>query len=241
MKLHKKIAKQFGYELIRSHKNHLTIDGHLTALFDLLGINCVIDVGANVGQYAKGLRANGYKGHIISFEPAKSTYQTLLEQSKNDPLWKVYPYALGREASEKTFHVTQDSSMASFHKINDYAQERYRHHVKSAHAETVQIKTLDSFWDEIAPKIPNPNVFLKLDTQGYDLEVLGGSTQSLEKISALQSEISLVAIYDGIPNYLTALEQYKTLGFEITGLYPVSRDPATLRVVEFDCVMIRSS
>ena len=56
----------------------------------------------------------------------------------------------------------------------------------------------------------------------------------------MQSEISLKAIHEGMPDYLTALAEFRNLGFEITGFYPISRDKKTLAVIEYDCVLIRS-
>jgi hypothetical protein len=82
-------------------------------------------------------------------------------------------------------------------------------------------------------------VFLKMDTQGFDLQVFAGAKRSLPKVLALQSEISIQPIYEGVPEYLEALEVYTKAGFVISGLYPVSRDKDTLALIELDCVMRR--
>jgi hypothetical protein len=69
--------------------------------------------------------------------------------------------------------------------------------------------------------------------------VLEGAAECLPRIIALQSEISVIPIYDGMPDYITCLQTFREMGFELTGLYPVTRDRDTLVVVEFDCVMQR--
>lgn len=79
---------------------------------------------------------------------------------------------------------------------------------------------------------------LKLDTQGYDLHVLAGADLVLPYVQAMQVELSLKSIYDGAPRYLDALRELERLGFEISGLYPVSRDRQSLAVVEYDCVIV---
>ena len=74
-------------------------------------------------------------------------------------------------------------------------------------------------------------------TQGFDIEVLRGAGDSLPGVKALQTEASVIGIYKGMPQYMDTIRYLEERGFDITGLYPVSRDSA-LRLVEFDCVMI---
>ena len=87
---------------------------------------------------------------------------------------------------------------------------------------------------------PGPQrLFLKLDTQGYDLEVLRGATATLSRVVALQSEISFVPIYAGMPSWRESIQRIGELGFAVTGIFAVSRD-ASLRLVEADCVFVRA-
>src|SRR5713226_10094851 len=79
--------------------------------------------------------------------------------------------------------------------------------------------------------------YLKLDTQGYDLEVLRGSVHTLRSIAGLQSEASVIGIYRQMPDFTETIAQLKAYGFDLTGMYAVARD-ASLRLVEFDCVTI---
>ena len=61
----------------------------------------------------------------------------------------------------------------------------------------------------------------------------------LNKVVALQSEISVMPLYEGMPDYIESLNVFRQAGFELTGLYPVSRDPGSLQLIELDCVMRR--
>ena len=90
---------------------------------------------------------------------------------------------------------------------------------------------------ELKKKWPMQNLYLKLDTQGYDLEVIKGAENTLGEVRALQSEISILGIYSGMPDYLSSIKVFGEKGFDITGMFSVSRDKF-LRVVEFDCVAI---
>ena len=78
-----------------------------------------------------------------------------------------------------------------------------------------------------------------MDTQGFDLNVFKGVQQHLEQIQTMQSEISIRELYEGMPDYLTALKTYTDAGFTISGLFPVTRDKNDLSVIEFDCVMVK--
>ena len=56
----------------------------------------------------------------------------------------------------------------------------------------------------------------------------------------MQAELALMTIYEGMPRLPGALADYEAAGFEVTALYPVSRERRTARVLEFDCVMVRA-
>ena len=89
--------------------------------------------------------------------------------------------------------------------------------------------------------IDDPRVFLKLDTQGFDLEVLKGAESVLNKVVGLQAEASFKPIYEGMPDHITALTEFRRLGFEVTGFYLVSRDPGSYAIIEYDCVLARTA
>ena len=95
--------------------------------------------------------------------------------------------------------------------------------------------------DILPPEVERPRIFLKLDTQGFDLEVFAGIGEVASSIVMLQSEVALVPIYEGMPRMRTALDTYEAAGFEITAMYPVSYDHSTMRVLEYDCIMVRPS
>ena len=99
--------------------------------------------------------------------------------------------------------------------------------------------TLSTHWARITKFMESPRALLKLDTQGYDLEVLAGACDILDDIHAIQAELSLKSIYTSAPRYLDALAEFERHGFEVTGMYPVSRDKPSLAVVEYDCITTR--
>ncbi|MFZ0548457.1 MAG: FkbM family methyltransferase [Candidatus Promineifilaceae bacterium] len=230
-------AANAGYELTSQPPKSERLDIHLQRLFQKLNINCIFDVGANRGQYGRFLRQSGYTGRIISFEPVSADFALLQAQAADDPEWQTHQIALGREENTAEINVTSDSLFNSFLKPNEFIRGQG---LRISHVESVQIRPLDALFDQSLAEINQPQPYLKLDTQGYDLEVLAGAEKCLSRISALQTELSIKPVYEQMPYYLDSIAHLEKMGFEVTGLFPIARDNA-LRVVELDCVMVRSA
>ena len=224
----------------------LPLSTHLRKVFNLFEIDCVLDVGANVGQYRNFLRNEvGYAGLIVSFEPIPTAVQTLQELAQHDPKWMIVDCALGSVTGQATFNITKETQFSSF-LTPDNTSTRSLDDGKAfaennivAQQVVVPVRTLDNCFPELERRHNCRNVYLKLDTQGFDLEVVKGAAQTLPKISALQTEASVVPIYAGMPNYVTSIETLQRCGFALSGIYP--NNDYFPRLIEFDCVMIKDS
>jgi FkbM family methyltransferase len=212
---------------------------HLVELFQQLRINCVLDVGAHVGQYGRFLRNIGYTGHIVSFEPISANFAQLRRISAGDPNWQAINIALGDEAGTVPINVARITQFSSFLSPSSYSLSEFSGYSDVDRVEMVERKRLDEVFAAAVAPVRDPRVFLKLDTQGYDLNIVEGASGCLRCIRGLQSELSVKPLYDGITDYLSAIAFLKGKGFELTGMFPVTRDPR-LRIMEFDCVMIAS-
>jgi FkbM family methyltransferase len=241
-----RITAQLGFHIVPSWRlKTLEQSRHLRAIIDQFQIDTVLDVGANVGGFRDLLRTFvGYRGRIVSFEPVREIYEALAATAGGDPSWKGYRIALGEREGELPINVTQRSTMSSF-LTRDESMLRshgYDHLLKVTEvvrSETVPLRTLDSLSDELFANPQSARVFLKCDTQGYDLNVIAGATRTLRSVLALQIELSIKPIYEGAPPYAAVMEHLRELGFDITGVFPVRRDEIW-RIVNFDCVMINS-
>lgn len=188
-------------------------------LLDELAINCVIDVGANRGQTVKLLRGLGFKGYIYSFEPQPDVYAALKRACRHDPKWQGFPLALGDAAGSLSLKVNPDSNeMSSLLDLHRSPPEMAE--------ETVQVAPLDSLFPTLMKPIPEPRVFLKIDTEGYDLHVFRGATGALPHILALQAELFVQPVFEHAPRYLEALAEFEQAGFELDNLALVSRTEA---------------
>lgn len=208
------------------------------ALLRMYKVNCVIDVGAHRGQYAERLRAAGYRGRIVSFEPVPHAFERLRRAAADDPSWTVHALALGREDGETAMNVV-GGTLSSLLPATDFGAERYPR-LQQVERVMVQVRRLDGLLDALVTEIPAPRPYLKLDTQGYDLDVFAGLGDRTEDFVGMQSEVALMRIYEGSPRMCEALGAYEAAGFEVAGLYPISRQRRTARVLEYDCVLVRA-
>ena len=234
------VVSRRGLERFEREKQlvRFLVHQHVVTILRLYRVNCVIDVGANHGQYARRLRHAGYKGQIVSFEPVAETFARLQASAAGDPRWSVHRCALGREESVATMTVVP-GTLSSVLAPTPFGMDRYRQFHTATHEE-VPVRRLDAMLDAVTADVPDRRLYLKLDTQGYDLEVFAGMGERTAEVCAMQSEVAVLPIYDGMPMMAEALATYAAAGFEITALYPVSRQSRTGRVVEFDCVLVRA-
>jgi FkbM family methyltransferase len=210
--------------------------GHLMDLIRRLEINIFLDVGANRGFFSKHLRMAGYRGRLFSFEPIPEDQEHIRALAVNDPSWTVCGYALGAESGCKNFQINlcggdgSETVMSSFLPL----KEQYG----GARTVSVEVHRLDEVLPELIAGIGSPRIFLKMDTQGYDSQIFEGASGCLNQIMGIQSEISVIPAYDGMPHYTESLARYEEFGFDLTNLFVVNRTQDG-RVVEYDCLMGR--
>jgi FkbM family methyltransferase len=211
-------------------------EAQLRWLLDRSRIDLVLDVGANDGQFALQLM-RFYNGEILSFEPVSSAFERLAGAAASTPQWHVHNFGLGSQTSRQTIYVARDSVFSSLRRTNDYALQRFRL-AQHSRDEVVTIRRLDDVLDELVKDVDQRHLFLKLDTQGYDVEVFNGLGARSQRIFALQSELSLIPLYEGMPHWTEMIAMYEGAGLQVIGMFPVSRDLG--RVIEYDCLMIRA-
>jgi FkbM family methyltransferase len=239
-------ASRLGYQVIPEWRlKSLDHARHLRHLLRQLDVDTVFDVGANVGGYRSFLRREvGFSGRIASFEPVPAVYAALARSADNDPAWRGFPIALGDRDGDLDINVTHRSTMSSFLTRDEPRLKAlgYQHLLNVTDivgTERVPVRRLDSVFAEAVDGRRDARVFVKCDTQGFDLQVMAGASGSLGSIVALQIELSFKPIYRDAPAYGEVLAQMTALGFDVTGIYPVRRDELS-RILNFDCVMINT-
>jgi FkbM family methyltransferase len=233
------LLRRRGFEVVRTGLPEANVLGlHLDRLFDRLAINVVLDVGAGGGDYGRWLRRNGYTGRIASFEPVSDSFERLAGHSAGDPGWEPFKLALGSEDGSAEINVSELRVFSSFLERSRYSAEEIGEAAAVVRTETVPVHRLDGVAERAFGGVAEPRVYLKMDTQGWDLEVLAGASGCFDAIVAFQSEVAVQPLYEGMPGLHDSLARFEELGFGISGLFPVTLD-ANLEVVEFDCVAVR--
>lgn len=235
--------RHLGYELVKD--THVTLGSkaaqegmavHLRELFSAWGITCVFDIGANKGQYYEFLRNKvDYEGHIVSFEPIPELAQDLERRSKSDPFWKVFNCAIGGSTQTLPFKVMSRSGWSSLRDKEDVSKTEVADGFTVERIVPVSVRTLDEVRQSL-PQSQNGGLFLKIDAQGYDLEVLQGATNTLPALSGLQTELELITVYAGASGYMAVLKFLQDRSYEMTGVFPLWFDKKTFRIGEMDTV-----
>lgn len=224
--------------LVQPWRAHRRFEEHFIGkLLAHLEVDCVLDVGANIGQYALMLREySGYTGRIISFEPTPETFRILQRNSGNDPLWHAQGTALGNTNGQATFRTLVSASVGNsfLPMVKEDAADCEFMDVQ------VEVRRLAEMLPELQKEYGFKRPFLKMDTQGFDLQVFAGAQQVIQTIVGLQSELSVVPFYEGVPGWLEALDVYQKAGFVLSSFLP-NTDDWFPQLREIDCVMYRPS
>jgi FkbM family methyltransferase len=225
-KLRRKVSVSFARtERLGEHQQKR----YLKRLFPLLDIDLVLDVGANAGQFATFLRrAVGFKGPLVSFEPIPELAVHLSNLAARDPKWKIVNAGIGAEDGRLELNVMKSSPLSSFLAPSRAQTDKLSKLNQVARTVAVDVRTIDGFLDEERSEFGEcRNIYLKLDVQGYEDRCLDGAMGSLPRISALQAEMSVIPLYDGMPSYLTLMEKLEALGYSLSlaPAHPASQFP----------------
>jgi len=209
----------------------------LTAMLERHGITLVVDIGANIGQYGAALRVSGYGGRIVSFEPLSAAHAELARVASPDKTWIAAPRAaVGATPGNITINVSASSDMSSALPFTAHAASTFDGD-RMVGQETVPLTTVDAILAAHAGA--NDRVFLKSDTQGYDLEVLRGARASLGRIFGLQIESSLCPIYEGQPDWRAVIDFLAPHGFAVHFIVPGYFSKRYGRMMEVDLIFFR--
>lgn len=230
------LADRLGYNIVPKWQvPELAMANRLRELFSFCGIKHVIDVGANKGQYYKFLRDSvHFRGPIDSFEPVPHLGTALQAASASDPHWRVHATALGAQAGTQRLNLASSTDFSSF--LQPLANESFAGHNTVAEEVDVPVTTLDLQFPDAARL---RNTFIKMDTQGYDLEVLKGGRGATSAIPLLQTEVSFRPIYHEMPSFSDSLKALNSLGYAIVDMFAVGSGVPAGGVCEFDLIMVR--
>lgn len=170
----------------------------------------ILDIGANVGQSANNFRKFFSKAKIICFEPVNSTYDILKEKTKNDKLIVCENYALGDKEGTTKINLSTNSGLNSL--VED-VNKRF----DSNNKQKIKISTVDSYLAK--EKIEHINL-IKIDTEGFDLNVLKGASETLieGRVDFIVCEIDF--LYESSKGNFEEINRYlQSKGYLLSGIY----------------------
>lgn len=238
------LLRKMGYDTFRTHEKLYIIRGNDTAfkvvrrlkLMKHHNINLVFDVGASVGGWALGVKRRGYKGRTVSFEPLSSAFCQLEKHARKDPLWEVANIGLGHENTKTQINISGYSDASSLLEIVPSYVE-FAPVVAYTGAEKITVRTLDSIFHNYYRN--GERVYLKIDAQGFEKNILEGACESLKDIIGVQLEMSLVQLYQGETLFPEMLEYMSENGFTLMGLETGLINQETGQLMQVDGIFYR--
>lgn len=215
------LANYFGLQVARRGAAWSLIEPEqLQRFLTSFKIDCVLDVGANVGQYAERLRHIGFKGLIVSFEPIPAAASAILKAKGGEKLWIVKQIALDSHSRTLDFNVMKSTEFSSLHEPDNSGTAAFRDINSVEEKISLRTQTLAQVLPALQAEFGFTRPFLKMDTQGHDVAVVQGAGSLISQFVGLQSELALTPLYQGAERYYEALEYYRSVGFKLCGLIP---------------------
>lgn len=199
------------------------------------GITHFVDAGAHHGLYAESVMHIEPALQILCFEPAPEAYAALSGRFAGSRRVQCMEQALGATNGTVVLHVSGIDQANSVKKITSVHTTAWKESERVGEHE-VRMGRLD---DHLRNLPDNARVFLKIDVQGAEKDVLLGCTAQLAKIQVVFVELSLVPLYEGsalVPEMVTLLDQ---MGFDLFGVVERIGAPGDWHPVQLDCVFVR--
>lgn len=208
------LLRHVGYDLVRYHPDRLGVDWmedvtHLSRSPTPL----IFDVGANVGQSINNFRRRFRSCTVHSFEPSPDTFHLLSDRYSKVPGVHLWNTAVGSESTELTLNENTVSEMSSLLPLGKQGWGSVQK------GTTVPVLTIDSFCINHSIEMID---ILKIDTQGFDFEVLKGSRNMIQsgRVGLICIEMIFNDMYNGLPPPCEILEFLREIGCDLVSFYP---------------------
>ncbi len=230
----RKAANALGYDIVGYDGNNAR--QRLAGLLERHGIGVILDVGANEGHFAWDMRELGYRGRIISFEPMAEAFAQLQKAAAGDPNWQAVHCGLGARDEQKTLNVAANSQSSSFLPMLD-AHRQAAPESGYQRQEQVIVRRLDGVVSAYCG--PSDRAFLKVDTQGFERQVMEGAGTVLMQVPLMQLECSLVPLYAGSDTIEDLIGLVRALGYDPVDIQPTFHHGDSGHLMQADVLFVR--
>jgi len=233
----RRLTRKVGLDII-GFDPRFNQESRKRALLERFNILEVMDIGANKGQFGFYLRSIGFTGHIHSFEPIKSIFLQLEQASSRDEKWVVNNIGFGDHQATTQIHVSGNLVSSSL-KMPLAAHTNVHPDSVITHTEEVNISTVSNYVNDVL--LNCKQTMLKIDTQGFEMEVLEGCGVHLSEFPVVLLELSVKPLYEGQAVMSDLITYMYRSGFELAVLEPCDMDMNNLIILQLDGWFVRSS
>jgi FkbM family methyltransferase len=197
----------------------------------------VLDIGANVGQYGALLRAAGFGGRIVSVEPLQTAFRQLEVRSRRDPSWVIVNKGVGAAPGSVTMNISANSYSSSVLAMEaaHLAADPDSHVVGTQVTELTTVAVLAE-----EHQIDPARCLLKIDTQGFESQVLEGAGDLLDQFAGVQLELSFIELYTGQELFDPLVAKVRGHGMELWSIETGISDQHG-RLLQCDGLFLRPS
>jgi FkbM family methyltransferase len=175
----------------------------------------VIDVGANVGQFARASIEVFDQPEVHSFEPLPSAATQFRENLRDSAQVRLHPVALGAVNGTATLHEHAYSLASSLRPVRRDGAAPSWVSTAPLHHE-VPVRRLD---DELTLPLTRP-CLLKIDVQGTELDVLAGAAETLRSVDWILLELTFEPVYQDEPLFAEVDASMRAMGWRMK--WPIS-------------------
>jgi FkbM family methyltransferase len=218
------VLRCLGFELVNrdAYMQDLARTAHLRALFRALGIDTVIDIGANRGQFIRFLREDvGFSGEIRAYEPNPACAASLQTLCDEDGDLTIHACAVTPTDGQALLRIARSDELSSVLPFNCELADAFEGGTLDRTIEVAGVSIASVLTDLEAYK-PSARIFLKTDIQGYDLAVLESARNYLGRVALVQVEAPLARLYEGGASLAGIVDFLQSSDFRIAGFYRTS-------------------
>jgi len=235
-KLIRKTLNKFGIDVHR-FQSTASFEAQIVAAMRKVKIDILFDIGANTGQFSLEMREKGYSGMIVSFEPLTSAREKLIQQASKEKNWIVHERsAIGDYNGITDINISKNSVSSSILPMLKSHSDAVKNSVYIK-TEKTPIITLDSVADGYLDKFSN--LFIKIDTQGYESKVFDGAFKTLKRAKGVLCELSLIPLYEGQDTWKDLILRLEKEGFVLWSLEKGFTDRRDGRTLQVDGVFLK--
>lgn len=203
-----------------------SVQSYLEYLFNVRGVECVVDIGANEGQYADMLLNIGFRGQIISYEPLDKPWSLLEKKAARHPNWVAAPRAAVTDSHEASVTIFETDNSVSSSVLAPLQSAEFST-MREACCPAININSVLQKYKQCQ--------LLKLDVQGFEANLLRGIDDEASYYPKfLQLELAVRASYENEPLFESVDTILKAMGYELIFIFPGVVDDFG-RVIQLEC------